>query len=159
MTARISGFVSLTLLVVLLSGCGGPSNEAPVSGTVSINGKPTPGLWVVFQPLGTKDNPNPGRGSTAKTDENGRYVLRIDGVRNGAVVGEHRVAIATVVEEGKNVNPETGSPDGEQPAVKTKERIPDRFNDRTTLRFVVPKGGTDKADFDLDIPEEKRPPK
>ncbi len=131
------------------AGCG-RSNEAPVSGTVYMDGKPLPGVHVVFQPLGTKDNPNPGRGSTGQTDENGRYTLRIDGERDGAVVGKHRVAIATVMPgEGANFDPETGSPDG-APAQAPEERISERYNEKTILTFDVPKGGTDKADFRLE---------
>jgi hypothetical protein len=138
------------VLLTMLAGCGGSTNEALVSGTITVNGKPAPGLHVSFQPIGSKDNPNPGRGSTGQTDAKGRYTLRIDGQRDGAVVAEHRVAISTVLKgEGAKFDPETGTPDGWVPP--TKERIPAEYNDYTTLRFTVPAAGTDKADFDLKI--------
>lgn len=151
----LAGLVGLTMLLGL-AGCGdsGPP-IAPVSGTVYVNGQPKGGLHVVFQPMGSRENPNPGRGSTGKTDENGRYELRYDGTeRKGAVVGKHRVAIATAeADAGDRFDPETGSPDGEMPA--PKETIPAKYNDRTELTFEVPKEGTDKADFKLDVPKLK----
>jgi hypothetical protein len=33
-----------------------------VSGVVTVNGVPYPNAVVTFQPMGTEDNPNPGRG-------------------------------------------------------------------------------------------------
>jgi hypothetical protein len=145
---RMALLVSLTGLLAL-TGCGGGIEEGPVSGTIYMDGKPLANVHVQFQPLGTKENPNPGRGSHGVTDESGRYTLRIDGVRDGAVVGKHRVAVCAVLAgEGKNFNPETGSPDGEIPP-GGREFIPARYNDQTELTFDVPAGGTDKADFQL----------
>ncbi len=139
--------MTILLAVLALVGCGG-TKEVPVSGTIYMDGKPLPHAHVQFQPIGTKENPNPGRGSYGPTDENGRYTLRIDGQRDGAVVGKHRVAVSTILEgEGANFDPETGSPDGA--VVVGREKIPARYNDQTTLTFEVPSSGTDKADFQL----------
>src|SRR5688500_10797777 len=74
-------------LLAAVAGCSGNDNYAPVSGVVKINGKPYPNAVVSFQPIGTKENANPGRGSSAYTDENGRFVLKCDGKINGALVG------------------------------------------------------------------------
>ena len=100
--------------------------------------------------MGSRDNPNPGRGSHGVTDDKGRYTLRIDGQRTGAVVGKHRVAVATVLEGEGKFNRETGSPD--DAPVQGKERIPARYNDKTTLTCDVPRGGTNSADFHLTVP-------
>jgi len=141
----------LVLLVVL--GCG--SNDVkvvPVSGTVTLDGKPPPKVYVNFQPLGTKDNPNPGVGSYAVTDEKGRYALRLsNGAGSGAVVGQHKVTIALQFEEdlGKNSR-DTGSPDGVPlPRLGKVKQIPERYNSDSKLTFEVKPGGTDKADFAL----------
>jgi hypothetical protein len=138
-------------ILFLLAGCSNDIPIAPVSGTVFLNGKPLPHAHVVFQPVGTRENPNPGRGSYGATDERGRFTLKYDGgSRTGAVVGRHTVAIATILEGEGTFDPETGSPDGEP--VEGKERIPARYNDKTILTFDVPPGGTDKAEFRLTAP-------
>jgi hypothetical protein len=136
-------------LLMIAAGCGGGVQVVPVSGTVYLDGKPKAGLHVTFQPLGSKATPNPGRGSHGITDADGKYTLTYDGTRPGAVVGEHKVAICTVLEgEGENVDPETGSADG-TPVKGGQEIIPVKYNDRTILTFDVPRGGTDKANFEL----------
>jgi hypothetical protein len=113
-----------------------------------MDGNPLPNVHVQFQPIGTKENPNPGRGSYGATDAEGKYRLRIDGERDGAVVAKHRVAISTILPgEGVNFDPETGSPDGAPPG--GRERIPARYNDQTELTFDVPASGTVQADFQL----------
>ena len=55
---------------------------------------------VYFQPVGSKEDPNPGRGSTGKTDETGRFVLKTEDGKDGAVVGTHQIKIRT---EGETV--------------------------------------------------------
>jgi hypothetical protein len=137
------------LLVVSLVGCdsGGPQ-YANVSGVVTLNGKPYAGAIVKFQPVGTKDNVNPGRGSYAHTDENGRFNLVVDDKIKGAVVGKHRVAITTVQENRvPEADPAVGTPDG---AAKILiDPIPPEWNSKSTKEFEVPAGGTDKAHFDI----------
>src|SRR3954451_13439353 len=83
------------VLAVSLAGCGN-SQYAPVSGVVMLNGKPYRNAIVQFQPMATTDHPNPGRASSGRTDEHGRFTLKsIDG-KDGAAVGKHRVRIATM---------------------------------------------------------------
>src|SRR5262245_74570 len=98
------------LLAVML-GCSGGSNFAPVSGVVKIDGQPYGNAVVSFQPVGTKENPNPGKGSSAYTDENGRFVLRGTDGEDGAIIGKHRVRIMTRGNEVVGQSPEGGSPD------------------------------------------------
>jgi hypothetical protein len=83
------------LLAAVLGCSGGDPHFAPVSGVVTLDGKPYDQAVISFQPIGTPDNPTPGHGSSAYTDENGRFVLRSDNKIDGAVVGKHRVRIAT----------------------------------------------------------------
>jgi hypothetical protein len=143
-------------LLAALAGCssGGPA-FAPVSGVVTLDGKPYDKAVVSFQPIGTADNPNPGRGSSAYTDENGRFVLQSDGKVNGAVVGKHRVRIMTRGNDVITQAPEepSGEPSGgssdNAPAPKNLDPIPPEWNSLSTKEFDVPPGGTDRANFDI----------
>jgi hypothetical protein len=145
--------MALLPFVLLAAGCGGDGIKfAPVTGKVTMNGKPLPNAYVNFQPMGTQDNPNPGRGSYAITDKNGVYSLRSDGGREGAVVGTHRVVISTYfAEDGKNIDTEKGSRDDEPPPKGLKETIPVRYNGASELRYEV-KAGSNQKDWDLTSP-------
>jgi len=143
-----------SLVVFTFTGCGG-SGYAPVSGVVKVNGQPYGKAVVTFQPIGTTENPNPGRGSSAYTDETGRYVLTGD--KPGAVVGKHLVRIMTKGNDVVTQSPDGTSADGGTAIVaagKTIDPIPPEWNAQSTKEFEVPAGGTDKADFD--IVSEKR---
>jgi hypothetical protein len=140
----------LLMLVVIpgAAGCG-DSKHAPVSGRVLVDGKPKKDLIVLFQPIGSDENPNPGKGSSGRTDEDGRYTLTVDDSTSGAVVGKHRVAIFTALADSElRIDPETGSEDGAAPP-KSKESIPPKYNDMTELTYEVSPEGTDRANFDL----------
>ena len=133
----------------MIAGCGGPS-YAPVSGTVKLDGKPYGDAVVTFQPLATPNNPNPGRGSSAFTNAEGRFELQTDDGNKGAVAGKHRVRIMT-----KGVQPtidyatET-SPDDLPAGTKLRfDPIPRSWNVDSDKEFDVPPAGTDKADFDI----------
>jgi hypothetical protein len=146
-------------LGLLVAGCGDGGKYARVSGVVSINGKAYPNAVVTFQPIATADNENPGRGSSGITDENGRFVLKTDDGNDGAVVGRHRVRIMTNFPSGTLAyDPNIGSPDDVVPAAKGKAQvdpIPSTWNAMSTVEFEVPKGGTDKADFNIENPKYK----
>ena len=131
-------------LLAAALGCGG-SKFVPVSGVVTLDGKPYGKAAVSFQPVGDKSNPNPGRGSSAYTDENGKFVL-ISDENDGAVVGTHLVRITTRANE-LATQEGVGSSDGAP--VKRAERIPPAWNSDSTKTFEVPPGGTDKANFDI----------
>ena len=134
-------------LLATMIGCSG-GGSAPVSGVVTVDGKPYSDAVVTFQPMGDPKNPNPGRGSSAETDENGRYVLKIDGDEEGAVVGKHRVRIMTKGNNVQSLDPDTGSSD-EVPKNTKIEVIPDEWHSKSEKTFDVPSGGTDEANFDI----------
>jgi hypothetical protein len=133
------------VLLVALVGCGN-AGYAPVSGVVTLDGQPYARAVVSFQPIGTKDNQNPGRGSSAYTDENGRFVLKCDNSIDGAVIGKHTVRIMTRGNDVVGQSPEGGSPDGGTARV---DPIPPEWNALSKVEFDVPRGGTDKANFDI----------
>src|SRR5262245_60182812 len=141
-------YLAAGLLLAALAGCSGNSKFAPVSGEVKLNGKPYGKAVVSFQPLGTEDNPNPGRGSSAYTDENGRFVLKCDNSIDGAVIGKHRVPIITRGNEVVGQSPDTGSPD-ETPLKREVDPIPPEWNALSKVEFDVPPGGTEQANFDI----------
>jgi hypothetical protein len=66
---RILVLTFATTLFAII-GCGGVK-YVPVSGVVTLDGKPLANAMVLFQPIGDQG----GVGSTAKTDSEGRYKL------------------------------------------------------------------------------------
>ncbi len=139
-------FLAAGALLAAAVGCSGGPTFVPVSGVVTVDGKPYAKGVVSFQPMGTADNPNPGRGSSAYTDENGRFVLKCDD-KDGALVGKHQVRIMTRGNDVVGRLPDGSSPDG-APAGRV-DPIPADWNSNSKVEFDVPKGGTDKADFDI----------
>lgn len=134
----------LVIAAVLGGGCS--KKFVPVSGVVTLDGKPYGKAAVSFQPVGGPGNSNPGRGSSAYTDENGRFVL-ISDENDGAVVGKHLVRITTRHSE-LPTEAGVGSADGAAPPPR-REPIPPEWNSESQKQFEVPPGGTDKADFDI----------
>ena len=135
--------------LVVLAGCGDGIRYARVSGVVKLDGKPYPEAVVVFQPVGTKDNPNPGRGSSANTGPDGRYVLKTETGQEGAVVGRHLIRIMTRGELATGHDPSVGSDDHTDPKGRKVDPIPNEWNALSTKEFEVSAGGTEAADFDI----------
>lgn len=141
------------VLLAAIIGCGG-TTYVPVSGVVKLNGVPYPNAVVSFQPLGTGDNPTPGRGSSAYTDANGRFVLKSDNDKDGALVGKHIVRIMTRGNDVEGQGAEGGSPD-EVPKGRKVDPIPAEWNSLSNKEFEVPRGGTDQANFDIFVREDR----
>lgn len=147
----------------LLTGCsGGGPDLSRISGVVTVDGKPYPNALVSFQPVGSKDNANPGKGSMGVTDEHGKYVLLYDGKREGAVIGSHLVRISTMpgkgTKEDPNIDKSLGTPDGSEPPKGANlefDPIPMEWNEHSSKTFEVVAGGTDKANFDIVTKKKK----
>src|SRR5688572_26123076 len=96
MLMRLRGYLAAWLLAVL--GCSGGNQIAPVSGGVTLDGKPLADVRIALQPGATGDTAGRaelGMGSYATTDSEGRFTLRTaDTDAAGAVVGSHRVVIS-----------------------------------------------------------------
>src|SRR5262249_31617808 len=94
-----------------------------------------------------------GRGSYGHTDANGRFTLVVDDKTKGAVVGKHRVRIATLRDTtGADFNPVLGTPDGGDRKSRPKppaDPIPPEWNEASTKEFDAPAGGPDQANFDI----------
>jgi hypothetical protein len=139
-------------------GCSESLPVAPVSGTITFEGRPLAGAGITTQPI-ARDSPNPGAGSFGVTDEEGRYELElVKPARKGAIIGEHRVMIekpARPAAKGpSNVSVEgdvqvwVDDPRSNSNRAPAKDDWPHRFTDGS-LRLTVPPDGTDSADFHL----------
>lgn len=142
-------FIVALIVIQMNSGCSDAPKFAPVSGVVTLDGKPYALGVVSFQPMGTKENPNPGRGSSAFTDANGKFSLKCDGTMDGAIVGKHLVRIMSRSEGATSIKPGTSSPDGAPTTRKSADPIPPEWNGESKVEFDVPAGGSDKANFDI----------
>jgi hypothetical protein len=132
--------IVLSCVALPLLGCGG-NKLVPVSGKVTLNGKPLAGATVTFQPY-NKGKREAGPASAGETNAQGEFTLKLSGKNaNGAVVGEHKVSISAL--QGP---PPSSADDNPKPRV---DLVPERYNTQTELKFQVPAGGTDKADFNL----------
>jgi hypothetical protein len=142
-------FLAAGALLAAIVSCSGGQKYAPVSGVVTIDGVPYPDAVISFQPIGTSGNPNPGRGSSAYTDANGRFVLKSDNGADGAIVGKHLVRIMTKGNDVIGQSPETGTPDDAPTRRGKVDPIPPEWNALSNVEFEVPRGGTDKANFNI----------
>jgi len=105
-----------------------------VSGVVTLNGEPMPGVAVIFRPSAG------GRQSTDRTDEAGTYTLHYFENEPGCAVGEHEVYLSTAIPEDE--------PGGPQP-----ERVPAEYRGRGKLQAEV-HAGRNEIDLKLGQPGE-----
>jgi hypothetical protein len=138
----LCALASITIVICAASvGCSS-SNVAPVSGRVTLDGKPLAGVHVGFQPIANPGNMNPGGGSYALTDSDGQYkLLLVEGEQPGAVVGKHRVEITARSEVPANTDP------ARRPTPKVF--VPAKYSQSSELTFDVPAGGSVAANFEL----------
>jgi len=144
-------------LLSFAAGCGGDGGPplAPVTGKVTLYGKPYPNAIVSFSPVGG------GPAATSSTDQNGDYELWSAG-KKGAAIGNHKVSITTIKEPVKTTSfsdirsddpryaAEVASGSGAA-AYKVKEemeKIPAKYNTATELSKEV-NSGSNKIDIDL----------
>lgn len=149
---------ALALSLLFLPGCGEsvkPGRGVPVSGTVTLGGKPLADADVIF----TNDT----FVGVAKTDAEGKYRLV-----QGALPGKNRVSVSKY--EGGAASPlADAQPTGEgldagqaaaaqmgwgsekKKAAGPKQLVPADYSDPTTtkLTYDIPAAGTDGVDFNL----------
>jgi hypothetical protein len=142
--SRSSLFLLVASIVSVSFGSGCGSRGGPplgtVTGTVTLDGEPVPGVSVTFIP---EDRGSPSYGGT---DENGVYRLFFNQNRLGAEVGTHNVII-------ENREPETddsGKLIDDTPVVK----IPKKYQQPGQLTADVG-SGRNNIDFDLE-PDTKQ---
>lgn len=146
---RAESFVFASFLVTAFAGCGGSGFAvAPVSGKVTLNGKPLADANVSFESESKAKEVGPG--ASAVTDAEGRYTLvAIDG-RRGATVGPNQVQIHTF--KLKELSPTESDMNPQQRGaqhVSVQEKVPTKYAALGALKFDVPSGGTSEANFEL----------
>ncbi|EAQ79271.1 hypothetical protein [Blastopirellula marina] len=122
-------------------GCGANRGDLPdlvdVTGRITVDGKQTPGLRVVFEP-------EFGRRSVGFTNEAGEFSLQYLTSVDGAVPGKHTVKVTW---EGEGTD--AGSSTTSQAVVV----IPSRYNIRSELIAIV---SQDKHQFEFDLSTKRR---
>ena len=138
------GLVVVTVVAFCFAGCGGPKT-VPVSGAVTFGGKPVANLHVCFQPKAKSDSGRAGPASVGTTDAQGRFKLAtFDPVMEGAMPGEHSVIISwNQAYEG-----DVASEDDSGRTDTTTRSLPQKAYDGS-VKFTVPDGGTDSANFEI----------
>ena len=123
--------ICFVALVMSFAGCGKTvSDIAPVTGRITLDGKPLEKADILFQPDGSKPP------SSGRTDADGRYQLVYKRGVMGGNVGSNTVQI-------------TISPD----VVSNPPNIPARYNSESELTKEV-KSGPNEFNFDLTTNEK-----
>lgn len=134
-----------TMLLLTVAGCqksaGPPTIKTlPVTGTVTLDGKPLSGADVVFMSAETSG------AFAGRTDDKGEYQLQSFGAAKGSCQGMHRVTISRLVK------PDGSLPGPDEPPANSgaTETLPGKYSDAafTTLSADVPAEGKN-FDFDL----------
>jgi len=154
---RAWGFSAMIASAALMtSGCGSKSSKlpdpVPVSGTVTLDGKPLANAVVYFRPEGdTKGN-----GATGTTDSNGKYelVTRIgDTTKTGAIPGNYRVWFSQMVgPDGKPVSVDSDTPPADLGA---REALPPHLSDATQSQEKA-QVGESGGSFDFKLSRKKK---
>ena len=135
--------VLAAIVSIAVAGCSKAEiQKNKISGQVKYNSQPVEKGEIRFIPKGDTKGP---MASTAIA--NGNYVVNAAG---GVPVGAHRVEIFAHVELPKPANAPPIAP------TPRLQYIPDKYNTKSELEFVVEAGKASTADFDLDGPPPKQ---
>lgn len=140
----------LGLLLLAETGCG-PGLDAdysaiglvPVSGTITLDGKPLAGAVVFFEASDLTQ-------SYAETDESGHYQMRFNSEIDGVPPGPKTVRISTTASTGEEEESDElqADPDARPAAKQTSEKVPDCYHRDSKLRVTVDESRS-QYDFDL----------
>jgi len=144
--------IALASAMTLLGpGCSRPPPVGVVSGTVRLDGRPAAKVLVTFLPDPAKGSRGPR--SAAATDAQGRYRLRCDDQRDGAVVGWHRVVFEDLALYAAPRDENSRRTAGLPPS-----RIPPVYRDPRRTPLEVDVGPDDQThDFDLSSTQPPKP--
>ncbi len=130
----LSYFFASATFFSMLVGCGNDDGLAPVSGIVTLDGKPIADAGVMFHPDAG------GIPATGTTDTAGKFTLNTSGTE-GATIGNNTVTVAKQV----NVNPGAVVEEGTITEVKTL----------TPLKYLSPR----TSDFKVEVKRGMEPVK
>jgi hypothetical protein len=97
---RFLGLAGLLILLLAAAGCRGKYTPVPVSGVVTLDGKPVEGATVYFYAVGDDKE---GRLAQGATDENGEFKLSTMKEGDGALRREYKVVIVKYVSSRPNL--------------------------------------------------------
>src|SRR5687768_11537835 len=80
--------LALVVVTLIFTGCGVTSRTSPVSGVVTLDGKPLAGASIHFVPEGS------GRDATGETGTSGNFTMSTFKPRDGVVPGTYKVVIS-----------------------------------------------------------------
>ena len=133
-------FLPGVLALFLAGGCGDRyGGRRAVSGTVTFQGKPLDQGSITFVPASPDLSTQSGAGI-----RDGHYQIPR---AQGLVPGKYKVSISSG-DPGTPADPSAGPP-GPSGNYSSKERIPPRYNVRSTLEVEVQKGGPNEFDFTI----------
>lgn len=132
--------VLLAVSLGFLAGCGGdPTGRQAVWGTVYFQGQPLDQGGIHFSPI------DKGASEAGAGIENGVYRIRRE---QGLLPGTYKVAVSSYDRKGAKVA--SDEIPGEPSAKQFRERIPAKYNNKTTLTAEVTGKGPNIFDFKLD---------
>ena len=150
--------------IAISSGCGGKDYSlAPVSGTVTYEGKPVEKLRISFSPVPIGENLAVGPFSKGVTDSEGKFTLKTRYDEEGAVVGAHKISFQytdiseTAMSELAVALMDAQDVGDKEEFKKTKKKIAEmekKLNGRPVLGacdkcFDIPAGGLGDLQMDL----------
>jgi hypothetical protein len=168
MKSRTQFAVPCLIAAMLMVGCGPSSGTiAPVSGKLTVDGKPMPGVEIIFSPKMTDTNSNPGPYSFGTTDEEGNFELKTRYGDKGAVIGWHIVTMQySDLEAGAmdNLRAELAEirsmGEGDAAAVQAQiDEVTKKLKGRAVIpadaegEFEVIQGKNNVADFEFEDPQ------
>ena len=147
-TRSLCVFLFLATLVATLVGCGPGYKVVSASGKITLDGKPLANATIITQPIGSKENTNPGPGSFAETDADGNFnlVFQHEDV-DGAAPGDCYIKIR------ENAEKKASSDDS---AVMVRSKVPLDYQDGNKVVYTIPEDGTDSMNFDMSSKRKKK---
>ena len=116
----------------------------PVTGVVTLDGKPVEGAAVMFMPKAG------GRPATGTTDDKGRFELQTETAGDGALLGEHTVTVTLQETTGVTADPDGLSGEIAPGGIKIKWIVPQRYsNPKTSNLKAKVEPGMKPVEFEL----------
>ncbi len=136
----VAGAPAVAICFLLIAGCGGSDiARVEVSGTVTLGGQPLEQGKIQFQPVA-------GGPSAGGDIADGEFTIPVD---RGPSPGKYKVEIRSYQPTGKQV------PDPDFPGKmedQTRNVVPKRYNDQTTLEKDISIDGPNRFEFKLTLP-------
>jgi hypothetical protein len=132
-------FLAAILLATAITGCNRGEILAPVTGVVTLEGKPIPRATVQFR------NDQKGVHMQAEADQQGRYVVRMAN-GDGLPLGEYKVCVSPPIQD-HPLGPIKAPPPNVDPYADT---IPRKYRDVKTSELTLTVSEQTPA-FDIDM--------